>query len=79
MLVVVGFVLLAGVNAAVQVPPFQLADRDGNGFVDQEEAVRAGLERAVFGQSDRNRDARLNQREYSELERSAGPRGSVPQ
>ena len=49
-------------------PPFRLADRDGNGFVDREEALRASLELERFDESDRNGDSRLVLWEYRALE-----------
>jgi len=68
-------VLLAGVGATAFVfagetlPPFELADSDGNGFVDQQEAFRAGVERDRFLKYDKTGDARLVRWEYEELER----------
>lgn len=59
------------IMAAASFPPFQLADSDGNGFVDREEARRAGLEESVFEKADRDRDARLVTWEYRELKQSA--------
>jgi hypothetical protein len=77
-IVAAGMLLASAVGSAASAVPFQLADGDGNGFVDQEEAVRAGLGRAVFEEYDRDRDARLYQREYRELEGRAGPQSAAP-
>jgi hypothetical protein len=65
MIVAAGMSLASGVGSAGPVAPFQLADGDGNGFLDEEEAVRA------FEEYDRDRAARLYRRGYRELERGA--------
>lgn len=71
---------LSGAAAGGTVPPFQLADSDGNGFVDQEESRRVGLPAERFRAADTNGDSRLMPWEYRLVEEAVTPaRRAQPQ